>query len=105
MSPRFTKGDADREVRRAWVTEFAKALQPHGDGAYIGVLTDDGPARIRSAYPGGTWDRLARIKIDLRSDQPVPVEPEHLASPSSMKLIAFSASGDIFEWFPRSGGH
>jgi FAD/FMN-containing dehydrogenase len=58
----FYKGDADREARRAWVQRLANALQPHEDGAYVGFLTDDGPARIRSAYPGATWDRLARIK-------------------------------------------
>jgi hypothetical protein len=58
----FYEGDADREVRRTWVTEFAHALQPHDDGAYVGFLADDGPARIRSAYPGATWDRLAEIK-------------------------------------------
>jgi hypothetical protein len=49
-------------LRRAWVSEFANALQPHDLGAYPGFLTDDGPARIRSAYPGSTWDRLATIK-------------------------------------------
>jgi FAD/FMN-containing dehydrogenase len=58
----FYQGDAEREVRRAWVNEFASALQPRDEGAYVGFLTDDGQARIRSAYPGATWDRLARIK-------------------------------------------
>jgi len=59
----FYQGDAEREVRRAWVSEFAEALQPRDDGAYVGFLTDDGQARIRSAYPGATWDRLARVKL------------------------------------------
>lgn len=58
----FYQGDANREVRRAWVTGLANAIQPRDDGAYVGFLTDDGQARIRSAYPGATWDRLARIK-------------------------------------------
>jgi FAD binding domain-containing protein/berberine-like enzyme len=58
----FYAGDADRERRRAWVSGFSRALQPRDDGAYVGFLTDDGEARIRSAYPGSTWDRLARIK-------------------------------------------
>jgi FAD/FMN-containing dehydrogenase len=58
----FYQGDVEREVRRAWVDEFSSALQPRDDGAYVGFLTDDGEARIRSAYPGATWDRLARIK-------------------------------------------
>lgn len=58
----FYQGDADREVRREWVAELTTAIQPRDDGAYVGFLSDDGQARIRSAYPNGTWDRLARIK-------------------------------------------
>ncbi len=58
----FYEGDADREVRRTWVSEFAKAIHPEDTGAYVGFLADDGRARIRSAYPGATWDRLSRIK-------------------------------------------
>jgi FAD/FMN-containing dehydrogenase len=58
----FYQGNADREIRRAWATEFAGALQRGDDAAYVGFLTDDGEARIRAAYPGSTWDRLARIK-------------------------------------------
>jgi hypothetical protein len=50
----FYQGDAEREVRRVWVNEFANALQPRDQGAYVGFLTDDGQARIRSAYPGAT---------------------------------------------------
>jgi len=56
-------GDAaDREVRRSWVEEFGRALQPNDDDAYVGFLGDDGPSRIRAAYPGKTWDRLTKIK-------------------------------------------
>jgi FAD/FMN-containing dehydrogenase len=58
----FYQGDAEREVRRTWVSKFASAMQPRDDGAYVGFLTDDGEARIHSAYPGGTWERLAGIK-------------------------------------------
>jgi FAD/FMN-containing dehydrogenase len=60
----FYQGDADREVRRTWVSGFARALQPNDDAAYVGFLTDDGQARIRGAYPGATWDRLRRIKSE-----------------------------------------
>jgi FAD/FMN-containing dehydrogenase len=58
----FYQGEADRTKRAAWVQEFARALQPDDDAGYVGFLTDDGQARIREAYPGGTWDRLTRIK-------------------------------------------
>ena len=60
----FYQVDADREVRRTWVSGFARALQPNDDAAYVGFLTDDGQARIRGAYPGATWDRLRRIKSE-----------------------------------------
>jgi FAD/FMN-containing dehydrogenase len=36
------------------------------DGAYVGFVGDEGEARVRAAYPGATWDRLAAIKA--RSD-------------------------------------
>ena len=58
----FYQGEADREVRKSWVTQFARALQPNDDAAYVGFLTDDGEARIRAAYPGATWDRLRCVK-------------------------------------------
>ena len=58
----FYQGDADREVRRAWVTEFAEALQPRDDGAYVGFLADDGRPASARPIPDATWDRLARIK-------------------------------------------
>jgi len=58
----FYQGNADREVRLEWATEFASVLQRGEDAAYVGFLTDDGQARIRAAYPGATWDRLRGIK-------------------------------------------
>ena len=58
----FYKGDAARGVEAAWVSEFARAIQPRDDAAYVGFLGEDGPDRIRAAYPGQTWERLVRIK-------------------------------------------
>jgi FAD/FMN-containing dehydrogenase len=49
-----------RAAQEAWVTEFAAALS--GEGAYVNFLGDDDQARVRKAYPGPTWDRLAAIK-------------------------------------------
>jgi FAD/FMN-containing dehydrogenase len=31
-------------------------------GAYVNFLGDDGPARIREAYPDPTWEKLTAIK-------------------------------------------
>jgi hypothetical protein len=58
----FYQGSADRAVREGWVAEFAAALQQGDTGVYVGFLGDEGQARVRQAYPGSTWDRLAAIK-------------------------------------------
>jgi FAD/FMN-containing dehydrogenase len=58
----FYEGAADRVKRQAWVDEFAAALRQNDAGAYVNFLGDEGEARIRVAYPGPTWDRLAAIK-------------------------------------------
>ncbi len=49
-------------VHEAWVTGFAAALRQGDAGAYVNFLGDEGEARVREAYPGSTWDRLAAIK-------------------------------------------
>ena len=58
----FYQGPDDRAGRRQWVERFAAALSPVDDGAYVNFLGDDGPARIRQAYPGPTWQRLVAVK-------------------------------------------
>jgi len=58
----FYHGPADRAVRQAWVDEFAAALRQGDGGAYVNFLGGEGPARVRQAYPGSTWDRLVAIK-------------------------------------------
>jgi FAD/FMN-containing dehydrogenase len=58
----FSNGESDRRAERTWVSELATAIRQEDDGAYVNFLGDDGPARIRSAFPDGTWDRLVRIK-------------------------------------------
>jgi FAD/FMN-containing dehydrogenase len=45
-----------------WVTSFAAALRQGDAGAYVNFLADEGPARVRAAYPGATWDRLRATK-------------------------------------------
>jgi FAD/FMN-containing dehydrogenase len=58
----FYEGPADRDRRQAWVDEFAAALQQGDRGAYVNFLGDEGPERVRQAYPGATWDRLVEVK-------------------------------------------
>jgi FAD/FMN-containing dehydrogenase len=49
-------------AHEAWATGFAAALRQDDPGAYVNFLTDEGDERVRAAYPGTTWDRLATIK-------------------------------------------
>ena len=58
----FFEGPHDLDQRQAWVDEFTNVLHQDDDGAYVNFLVDEGEERIRAAYPGSTWDRLAAIK-------------------------------------------
>lgn len=55
-------GATDRVVKDAWVRDLAAALHRGDDGAYVNFVNDEGPERVRAAYPGETWDRLAAVK-------------------------------------------
>jgi FAD/FMN-containing dehydrogenase len=56
-------GQADEKpTHEAWVTDFAARLKQGDGGAYVNFLGNEGEARVRAAYPGRTWDRLAEIK-------------------------------------------
>jgi len=76
----FYDGAEDRPRRAAWVSEFADALHQSDDGAYIGFLADEGEERVRAAYPGSTWTRLADVKARydptnlFRLNQNIPPE-------------------------------
>jgi FAD/FMN-containing dehydrogenase len=53
---------AEAAVHEAWVTDFAAALDQGEPGVYVNFVGDEGESRVREAYPGTTWDRLAAIK-------------------------------------------
>jgi len=52
----------DAAVHEAWVADFAAALRQGVAGVYVNFLGNEGAARVREAYPGSTWERLAAIK-------------------------------------------
>jgi hypothetical protein len=45
-----------------WVKQLSTDLDQGDPGAYVNFVADEGPERIRAAYPGATWDRLVEIK-------------------------------------------
>ena len=57
----FYSGPEDKALRETWIRELCDALDQR-DGAYVNFLGEDGATRIREAYPGPTWDRLAAVK-------------------------------------------
>jgi hypothetical protein len=58
----FYTGQEDRARREVWVKALAAAIDQGEPGAYVNFLGDEGPDRVRAAYPGTTWDRLSAIK-------------------------------------------
>jgi FAD/FMN-containing dehydrogenase len=58
---------SDRAEHEAWVRRLSDALDD-GGGAYAGLLGDEGQERVRSAYPGATWERLAAVKAAYDPD-------------------------------------
>ena len=54
--------------QEALVSNFAAALKQSDEGVYVNFLGNEGQARLRSAYPGATWQRLAAIKAQYDPD-------------------------------------
>ncbi len=53
---------SDLPSQQAWVDSLAAALRSERGGAYVNFLGDEGPLRVREAYPGGAYERLAAVK-------------------------------------------
>lgn len=53
---------SETEQHTAWATDFGQALNGGRPEAYVNFLSDEGPERVRAAYPGGHWERLRAIK-------------------------------------------
>jgi FAD/FMN-containing dehydrogenase len=58
----FFDGLEDKAARQAWLDEFAAAMDQGYGGVYSAFMGDESEARVRAAYPGPTWDRLAAVK-------------------------------------------
>ncbi len=45
-----------------WVKNLTDTLRGSDHSAYVGFIGDEGPDRVRDAYPPATYDRLAAVK-------------------------------------------
>ncbi|WP_423065821.1 FAD-binding oxidoreductase [Devosia sp. CN2-171] len=50
------------EPHERWAADGIAALRQHDTGAYVNFVSNEGPERLRAAYPGATWDRLRQVK-------------------------------------------
>jgi hypothetical protein len=57
----YAEPDED-PVHRTWADDTAMSLRQGEDAAYVNFLADEGAERVRAAYPGWTWQRLAEVK-------------------------------------------
>jgi len=53
---------AQAASHETWVAESLATMRPAAHGVQVSFLGDEGAARIREAYPGPTYKRLAAIK-------------------------------------------
>ncbi len=63
----FYEGPDDRSAKQAWVDGLVDELRDGEDAVYVNFLGNE-PERIRAAYPGSTWDRLAAVKARYDPD-------------------------------------
>jgi FAD/FMN-containing dehydrogenase len=59
---------SERSEHAEWVGRLSAELADGDAGAYAGLLADEGEERVRAAYPGATWERLAAVKAAYDPD-------------------------------------
>jgi FAD/FMN-containing dehydrogenase len=63
------QGDTVGASEAEWARTFLAALEPHRAGVYVNFLdSDDDPSRVREAYGGDTYSRLADVKATYDPD-------------------------------------
>jgi FAD/FMN-containing dehydrogenase len=58
----YDPATSERSEHAAWARGLSAELDGGDPGAYAGLLADEGEERVRAAYPGATWERLAAVK-------------------------------------------
>jgi FAD/FMN-containing dehydrogenase len=77
----YDPSTSERSEHVAWAGGLSSQLDDGGTGAYAGFLADEGHDRVRAAYPGATWERLAAVKAVydpdnvFRLNQNIPPAP------------------------------
>jgi FAD/FMN-containing dehydrogenase len=64
----YDPSTSERSEHTAWARGLSAELDDGDPGAYAGLLADEGEQRVRAAYPGATWERLAAVKATYDSD-------------------------------------
>jgi FAD/FMN-containing dehydrogenase len=64
----YDPSTSERAEHAEWVRGLAAELDDGDPGAYAGLLGDEGQERVRAAYPGTTWERLAAVKATYDPD-------------------------------------
>jgi FAD/FMN-containing dehydrogenase len=52
----------DGDAHRKWTESLWNAVRHEGSGVYVNFVENEGPERVRDAYPAATYQRLAEIK-------------------------------------------
>ena len=77
-----------------WVDRLRGGAAPGDAGAYVSFLGDEGEARVREAYRGPTWDRLAAIKARYDPTNLFRLNQNNPPAPGSVIALG---------WTPRPG--
>ena len=64
----YDPSTSERAEHADWVGGLSAGLDDGDPGAYAGFLADEGEQRVRAAYPGATWERLAAVKATYDPD-------------------------------------
>jgi FAD/FMN-containing dehydrogenase len=64
----YDPSSSERSEHAAWARGLSGELADSTAGAYAGFLADEGEERVRAAYPGATFERLAAVKATYDPD-------------------------------------
>ena len=82
----FYNGAEDKARRESWVDDFAAAMSQGYSGVYVNFLSAEEGSRVRDAYPGAIWERLAAVKA--RYDPENLFKLNHNITPASKGDLA-----------------